>query len=96
MSNHVIELGDNHTIEFTSYKGDDRAGAIVTHLTPEGKLCEGSISFRGHSWVAEFKSGIPDASWELVSDNPVTLSPSLACRVCGDHGFIREGKWVKV
>jgi hypothetical protein len=95
MSGHVIDLGDDHTIEFTSYKGDDRAGAIVTHKTPAGNLCESSISFRWHSWVAEFKSGIPDQSWELVSDNPVTLSPSLACRACGDHGFITGGKWVK-
>lgn len=95
MTDIVIDLGDNHTIEFTSYKDDDRAGAIVTHLTPEGKLCESYITMRGRAWDAEFKNNPPIASWELVSDNPVTLSPSLACRACGDHGFIREGKWVK-
>lgn len=96
MPDEVIELGDNHTIEFTSYKGDDRAGAIVIHLTPAGVTCESFISMRGRAWEREFKEGNPIASWELISDNPVTLSPSLACRVCGDHGFIREGKWVKV
>ena len=95
MTEAVIDLGDDHTIEFTSYKGDDRAGAIVTHKTPAGVLCESAISFRGRAWANEFKSGLADQSWELVSDNPVTLSPSLACRACGDHGFIREGKWVR-
>jgi hypothetical protein len=90
-----IDLGDNHTIEFTSYKGDNRSGAIVTHLTPEGKLCESSIPFRDHAWALEFKSKLLEHSWELVSDNPVTLAPSLACRACGDHGFIRNGKWEK-
>jgi hypothetical protein len=33
-------------------------------------------------------------TWELLSEEPLTLSPSLACRNCGHHGFIREGKWV--
>ncbi len=32
--------------------------------------------------------------WKLESENPLTLSPSLLCRTCGHHGFIREGKWV--
>lgn len=95
MTEAVIDLGDDHTIEFTSYKGDDRAGAIVTHKTPAGVLCESSIPFLGRAWANEFKSGLADHAWELVSDNPVTLSPSLACRACGDHGFIREGKWVR-
>jgi hypothetical protein len=57
-------------------------------------MSESSIAIRGHAWVAEFVSGIPDHSWELVSDDPVTLSPSLHCRACGDHGFITGGKWV--
>lgn len=95
MTCEVIDLGEDHTIEFISYKDDNRAGAIVTHKTPAGVLCESAIPFRGHAWFAEFKSGIPESSWELVSENPVTLSPSLACRACGDHGFITNGKWVK-
>lgn len=31
--------------------------------------------------------------WDLIQHNPVTLAPSLLCG-CGDHGFIRDGKWV--
>lgn len=35
----------------------------------------------------------PEAtSWEMSSEDPLTLSPSLLCS-CGDHGFIRDGGW---
>ncbi len=37
----------------------------------------------------------PDG-WELVSLEPLTLSPSLLCRACGHHGFIRNGRWENV
>lgn len=29
----------------------------------------------------------------IVSVNPVTVSPSIACSDCGLHGFIRDGRW---
>lgn len=32
--------------------------------------------------------------WDVLSVEPLTLSPSLLCRVCGHHGFITNGKWV--
>jgi hypothetical protein len=32
-------------------------------------------------------------SWEVLSEDPLTLSPSLACQQCGHHGFIRNGRW---
>jgi hypothetical protein len=35
----------------------------------------------------------PDG-WTVVSESPLTLSPSLLCPRCGHHGFIRDGKWV--
>lgn len=33
-------------------------------------------------------------TWEVLSEDPLTLSPSLACQTCGHHGFIRDGRWV--
>lgn len=30
----------------------------------------------------------------LVSDDPVTVTPSILCPDCGPHGFITEGRWV--
>jgi hypothetical protein len=32
--------------------------------------------------------------WDVLSLEPLTLSPSLLCKVCGKHGFIQEGKWI--
>jgi len=32
--------------------------------------------------------------WKLVTEHPLTLSPSVRCRACGFHGWIRDGKWV--
>lgn len=31
--------------------------------------------------------------WQVQSWEPLTISPSVLCS-CGDHGFIREGRWV--
>lgn len=36
-----------------------------------------------HGWTVE--------NWD---QSHFTLSPSLLCSVCGDHGFIRDGTWV--
>ena len=33
------------------------------------------------------------ARWQVQSTEPLTLSPSIPCH-CGDHGFIRDGRWV--
>lgn len=32
--------------------------------------------------------------WDLVSMDPLTVEPSILCRRCGHHGWIREGRWV--
>lgn len=32
--------------------------------------------------------------WELVQEDPLTMAPSILCRICGNHGFIQNGLWV--
>lgn len=32
----------------------------------------------------------------LVSREPLHIEASILCRACGDHGFIREGRWQAV
>lgn len=32
--------------------------------------------------------------WTLISEDPLTISPSLLCPACGHHGFVRDSKWV--
>ncbi len=89
-----IDIGGGHEIAFVSYQGDERAGIDDFHRKPDGTPCQGFVTIKGGAWDRSF-THVPIPSWELVSWDPLTLSPSLLCRSCGDHGFIRDGKWVK-
>lgn len=102
-----LGLGHDHWIRFADWEPDldlnpqyahlvdqlpARVSGIVRHELPGvsgGPYCEGAITldtpiarelFRGPFWQVE--------SWD-----PLTLSPSLLCH-CGDHGFIKQGRWV--
>jgi hypothetical protein len=67
-----------------------RVGAIVSHDRADGGTCDGSITFD----TPEGRRGWPNGPhWQVQSWEPLTLSPSLLCH-CGDHGYIREGRWV--
>jgi hypothetical protein len=81
-------------------------GALVWHLLPVGhasvnaaiwqnpegrSLCIGGITFA--SDIAErIEPNRP--KWDVQAWEPLTISPSLLCS-CGDHGYIREGRWVR-
>lgn len=105
MGDNVLDLGAGHVLRFTSFAPDrklnpqydgipdvPRFGAILKHATPDGSPCEGSITFDGEvQRLLEPQS----AKWTVESWEPLTLSPSLLC-ACGDHGFIRNGRWVGV
>ena len=94
----VLALGHDHHISFTWLMGQDRAtekpnGGIVRHKRKDGATCEYSIVFDGE-WAREH---MPNRTrWTVESWEPLTLSPSLRCLAegCGDHGFIKQGKWV--
>lgn len=34
--------------------------------------------------------------WHLAQIEPLTVTPSILCAMCGTHGFITDGKWVSV
>lgn len=91
MSN-KIDIGHGHSIRFVEYK-DDKCTAIDDyHLNKDGKECAGFIAFKDGAWAKEFDNTI--TTWDVISLDPLTLSPSILCRACGDHGFITNGKWV--
>lgn len=94
MTKEALDLGDNHTLTFASYLSDAHAGANVFHLKPDGSTCEGFVAFADRAWAKAFSPG-SIATWVVEQEEPLTLSPSLLCRVCGDHGFVREGRWVR-
>ena len=102
-----IDLGHGHTMRFVRWVPDDlpanrerygvplpdvqRAGLIVTHLAKDGSECESVIHFDLPEMA---KAGLRDHVWKIEQWEPLTISPSLSCKACGDHGFIRNGKWV--
>lgn len=78
-----LDLGHNVFAEIRRVDG-------VVHGVYYEHTCLGRP--RSPGWVPvkpEWKDG-----WDLVSEKPLTLAPSLLCRLCGHHGFIRDGKWV--
>jgi hypothetical protein len=103
---HALYLGDDHWLDW-SIAGDDddtRVGAIVYHTLPAGApdylgngICAGGVAWADTVWQREHpERKYNHARWTLTgaADEHLTLSPSLLCS-CGDHGFIRDGKWVK-
>lgn len=62
-------------------------GLSEHHKKPDGSWCGGWVGFKNVPEADEH------ALHELVSADPLTVAPSLLCRVCGNHGFIRSGKW---
>jgi hypothetical protein len=81
----LIDLGDDHSYRKVYFEGKFY-GIDQRHKSKKnGSTCEGWIPLHGDS---------PN-SWELVTEEPLTISPSLLCH-CGDHGFIRNGRWEAV
>lgn len=84
----AVDLG--HDTWYT--KVEDSEGTWVGihewHREREGGDYEsGFIQFAGRGKVQH------SVAWDVISEDPLTLSPSLACRTCGHHGFIRNGRW---
>lgn len=50
-----------------------------------GHWCGGYVGFRNR--------GDSAGNHELVTADPLTISPSLLCRSCPSHGFVRSGSW---
>lgn len=75
---------------------DDAAwvGIDEWHRTADGRWCVGYCLFAvpaADEWAAAYVGGMT-TRWQVTFD-PLTMSPSIACRVCPSHGFIRQGRW---
>jgi hypothetical protein len=87
----VKDLGCGVKVVFTTWREHDPGGMIEEHDRPDGKgRCRGSILFDVPG-AADAFPGVP--RWTLESVDPLTLSPSLLCTMCGHHGFVRSGCW---
>lgn len=77
---------------------DAGAGHRVQLLAGGGVLWEHDAQ-PGYWRTRHQVSPVDGATWDVVQQEPLTLSPSLHCDPalggCGAHGFIREGAWAR-
>src|SRR5215213_283197 len=101
----LIDLGEGHTCEFAQWAPDrdlnphvadvpdePRYALLIHHQNPAGEGCAGMVTFAGDV-QRRVEPDRPNV-WDVQSWDPLTISPSVLCS-CGDHGFIREGRWVR-
>jgi hypothetical protein len=104
-----VDLGHDHFLTYFRWAPDDlpanrerygiplprveKAGAQIYHpnLKQPGTECASGINFDIPEMQGIFEGR---TMWQVQSWDPLTINPSLLCLTCGDHGFIREGKWV--
>jgi hypothetical protein len=83
-----ISLGeDHHAVPIlSSGRGGDIVGYQVGHVD-------------ARDGVRNCATFVPTAGigkrWVVQSEAPLSLSPSVVCILCGDHGWVKEGKWEK-
>lgn len=99
-----IDLGHGHTLRFMGWRPDrdlnpqydgvpdvDRFAAIIEHPhATTGQPCVGQVTFAGQV-QDRVSPRVP--KWTVESWEPLTLSPSVLCS-CGDHGYVRDGRWI--
>ncbi len=98
------DIGDDHSITWFGWYPDrdlnpqyanaadiPNMGVVVYHHRPGGEWCSGAIHFDR----PEIRELIGDRPvWQVMSMNPLHVEPSVLCKLCGDHGYIRDGRWV--
>lgn len=68
-------------------RDEKRIGVMLWYdACPVHEDCRGSIPFEGYPNRTTF--------WQLVQEDPLTLTPSVLQRPCGFHGWITDGRWV--
>jgi hypothetical protein len=88
-----IELSEGRYLVPVDYARDNPVRVVgyqEHHPRPDNGLpCGGFI------WIdASSEAHVDGPVWKVEQRDPLTLSPSVKCRSCGNHGFVRNGKWV--
>jgi hypothetical protein len=68
-----------------------RSGVIISHRHPDGSVCSGVVPFDvpANDWDRRRARPL----WTVISDDPLTLDPSILDQSCGLHGYVRDGRW---
>lgn len=81
-----LDLGPGRYMESVMDYNDRLIGWLHTHPDARGAVvpCQSFCAVR-----------TLDGSqvYEITRDDPLTLTPSLRCPTCGDHGIVVDGKW---
>jgi hypothetical protein len=88
-----FDIGHGHAISWYTRGPDDvRVGALIWH-----RALDNDDFVTDHAGGIYFDvpeaEGLTGARWTLHSLDPLHVEPSILCE-CGDHGFIRDGRWV--
>ena len=95
----VLDLGHDHYAKGCLRAGDDSDTVIGFHVLhrkgpkPIATFGDSAWCMGGITLDVPEAAGLAGARWTLVAYDPLTVAPSFLCD-CGDHGFIRDGKWV--
>lgn len=90
-----MDLGHGVTAEVvhSTLANGEPVGLDYSHPGEGGARCSGFVYIDTPA-VRETFAPSDAAMWTLERLDPITLAPSLACRRCGHHGFIRDGQWM--
>ena len=86
----AIPTGPGTWMTFVVNQEENEIGIIEWHT------CLDEVKGCGVYFDTEHgRKTMPDRSrWTVESRDPLTLSPSILCKRCGHHGYIRNGQWV--
>lgn len=88
-----VDLGHGVSISPTVDRHGEHVGYIRRHPRGDGEgRCFSAVAI--DTTASRLAHGPQMAYHALVSREPLTLSPSLKCRACGNHGHITAGRWV--
>jgi hypothetical protein len=95
---HRLDLGGGASAQFLAWHGDPSEQVIgIAFRHPHrltGQPCEINVHFDVAAERVRAESGAPARMrWLVLSWQPLDLSPSIVCDLCGAHGFIRNGRW---
>jgi hypothetical protein len=82
-----LDLGHGHLFAAVLDNNNQLVGWLHTHpdkRSPTGTLCQSFCAVRP-------LNGSP--VHQIISVEPLTLLPSLLCRMCGAHGHVTNGRW---
>lgn len=80
----TFSLGRGHSFKPVTNENGQLVGWTHTHLSPDGMACQSFCAVR---------DGFGPPIHQVVQAEPLTLTPSLKCRMCGVHGNVINGRW---